>query len=130
MLHDNLLTCLVAHIRYLQEEYSGLLVGSQFGGKTKSAFRSLQKNTSNFTPETIDNLKTAVTLTQNSSQPQAHWNANFRSFRGANFRGNSFRGCGRGVRGTPFFNPSYGAGYQQRSIPTSREQQGNVSNFE
>ena len=65
---DNLYITQVALVRYIQEELSGLVIGSQFGGMTKTVFRALQKHTSVYMPDVIDSLKTAVTLTQNSIQ--------------------------------------------------------------
>ena len=79
ILLDKLLICQKAHIRYTQEHQT-LPVHGQFGLHTKSVFRSLQKIASSYTPETIENLKTAVTLTAgtNNSQQQSQ----FASMRG------------------------------------------------
>ena len=65
---DNLYITQVALVRYVQEELSGLVVSSQFDGTTKTVFKAMQKYTSVYTPEVIDSLKTAVSLTQNSIQ--------------------------------------------------------------
>ena len=100
----NLYIRLLAHIRYLQEENLSLMVGSQFGMKTKSVFKSLQKNTSMYTPESLEHLKTAVSLTvNNNTQGNPSTRGNF------NFRGRVMcRGAGRGF-----------GGYQNHNIPTS-----------
>ena len=60
VLVDNLLLSLTAHMRYIQEEYTSLQVGGQYGNQTKQVFKSLQRNTSNLNPEGIENLKTAL----------------------------------------------------------------------
>ena len=83
-------------MHYLQEEYSSLQVGGQYGPQTKAVFCSLQRNTSNLNAEAIENLKTAVSISQvNSHTPSGNQQSNFRgSFRGFGPRGlrASFRG--------------------------------------
>ena len=59
---EELMSCLLAHMRFLQEDFCGLLVGSNFGPKTQQIFRSLQKHTSAFPPCVLDTLKSAATL--------------------------------------------------------------------
>ena len=59
---QQLFTIQLAQIRYLQEEYSALVVQSQFDDSTARIFRSLQKNTSGLTPEALQQLKTATAL--------------------------------------------------------------------
>ena len=59
---DDLLACLLEHMRLLQEDYSALVVEGSFRSKTQQIFRSLQKSTSSFTPSIIDTLKSAITL--------------------------------------------------------------------
>ena len=105
---DNLVLALTAHMRYLQEEYSSLQVGGQYGNHTKAIFKSLQKNTSNLNPEGIENLKTAVSI----SQPQ---NTNQFQQRGRGFYPRSFRGRGRGFQ--------YSRGYAPRGVPQNRDYQ-------
>ena len=82
---DGVLLTLMAHMRYLQEEHGSLYVGGQYGTQTKNIYRSMQKNTSNLTPEDIENLKTAVSITP---MPQA--------FSQDNTQGGGFRGGWRG----------------------------------
>ena len=62
---DYVLTCQKAQIRYLQEEYGSLLIGGEFGKETKSIFKSLQRNTSAYTPAAIETLKMAVSINAN-----------------------------------------------------------------
>ena len=50
---QELYTCLYAMLRYLQEDHCALVVASNFGPRTQTLFRNIQKNTSAFTPELI-----------------------------------------------------------------------------
>ena len=64
---DNLFVSNVSMIKYLQEEYSCLMVGGQFRPQTKAVYKSLQWNTSVYTPEAIDTLKGPFTQNQLST---------------------------------------------------------------
>ena len=111
---DNLYVRQVAQIRYMQEEHNTLMVDGQFESTTKTVYKALQKNTSAFTPESLETLKMAVTLTQYRSNIQQHHQpsqGHFNRFSGG--RGN----FGRGAHSRPFFNPN--PGYQPRSVPIS-----------
>ena len=52
----------LAQIRYLQEEYTNLIVSSQFDESTAQLFKTLQHNSSAFTPSAVENLQRAVTI--------------------------------------------------------------------
>ena len=57
-----LYTVLVAHINFLQSKYAGLVVKGQFDRETATVFKCLQKNTTCFKGDSLDNLKTAVEI--------------------------------------------------------------------
>ena len=76
-----------AHIDYLRQEHSALVVSGQFGTKTSQLFKNLSRGTTNLDDKSLDSLLKAVQITSNESPPAA--------------RG---RGGGRGGRG-------YGRGY-------------------
>ena len=76
-----------AHIDYLRQEHSALVVSGQFGTKTSQLFKNLSRGTTNLDDKSLDSLLKAVQITSNENPPAA--------------RG---RGGGRGGRG-------YGRGY-------------------
>ena len=96
---EQLLVCLIAQIKYLQDEYAALLVKGKFDQPTAQLFRSLQRNNSGFDNQSINNVRIAAELAsiaQSSSQSQPQ---NYSRGRGFNrgYRGNysgfgSFRG--------------------------------------
>ncbi len=57
-----------AQLKYCQDEYTGIVVCGQFGGDTKQVFKALQRNTSVFTEDSLETLKTVVTLTAPNQQ--------------------------------------------------------------
>ena len=65
-----LVVCLLAHLWYLQEEFTNVLVAGKFGDTTQGIFHQLQQNTSAFTPSTIENIKSAIALSTAQHQPQ------------------------------------------------------------
>lgn len=79
----------LAQIRYLQEEFSSLLVQGQFNPDVARLYRTLQKNTSGFTPNSLDILEKATTISAANIRAQP---ATGRG-RGAGFSRGSF---GRG----------------------------------
>ena len=111
---DGIMLSMTAHMRYMQEEYNGLYVGSQYGNHTKSIFNSIQRNTSNLSPEDIEDLKTAVAITQ---RPQGTTHGENNVYRGG------FRQTHGRFRGRSSFNHGRNNyfGYQMRSVPTMRE---------
>ena len=81
---------LKAHLEYVKDEYQALLVQSTFDKDTSKLFRSMQKNTSGFTPQALSTLHRAVEISAaRQAQPQST------GYRGGNSRGYS-RGYGRG----------------------------------
>ena len=103
-----------AHMRYLQEEFSSLQVGGQFGPQAKSVFKSIRRSTTVYTPSFVDDIKTVLSITgtqqtQRPAAPRFPPNQRFRPRgQGGNFRGN-FR----------FRQP--GQHYQPRWIPPGRD---------
>ena len=59
---QNLFTVQLAHTRYLQDELASIIVQSQFDPTTTKLFRSLQRNSSVFTPEALENLRRAAAI--------------------------------------------------------------------
>lgn len=102
----------VAQIRYLQEEHSALLVQGQFNPDVARLYRTLQKNTSGFTPKSLDLLEKATTISA------------------ANVRSQNVRGRGTGYSGRPDYYRARGGG--RNFFPSSgfyRDRQNNsVSN--
>ncbi len=106
---DELTHCLVAQLRYLQEEQSGLFVKGSFGNKTHSLFQQFRHNTALLGSEDIEVLCAAATLAAIPSEPQNSGPHRGRGgFRGG-FRGHGFRGHGG-------FNNQF----QPRNIPADR----------
>lgn len=82
---SKLFTIQYAQLRYLQDELAGLIVQGQFDQGTSKLFRSLQKNTSAFTPEALENLRSAAAI----SATQVQTNRGAGHNRRGRFRGNS-----------------------------------------
>jgi hypothetical protein len=58
-----LYTVLVDHmINSLQSDFTGLVVKGQFDKETTSLFKCLERNTNQFKPESLENLKTAAEI--------------------------------------------------------------------
>ena len=53
---------LAAHMNFLQSEYTSLVVKGQFDKETATLFKCLEKHSSNFKGESLDNLKTAAEI--------------------------------------------------------------------
>ena len=81
----------VALIRFLQDEYSPLLVKGRFDKQTEGYFRSLPKITSRLSPAALDTLKVAVELVASSHQQQSQ----FLPLRDRGFQ-NQYRGYRQG----------------------------------
>ena len=52
----------LAQLRYLQEEYSNLIVSNQFDESTAHLSKTLQLNPAAFAPGAVENLQPAVTI--------------------------------------------------------------------
>ena len=111
---DNIYICQAALVRYIQEEYSSIFIGGQYGHQAKIMFKAVHRNSAVFPLAVLESVKTALTLTSHHQQG----NQGQQSFQP---RG-QFCPRGRGQcfnfgRGKPyqqhFFNPSQGYQPQQ-----------------
>ena len=59
--HEEVFNVMYSLIKFLQDEYAALVVGSTFDTNVSKVFRSLQKNTG-FTPEQMEHLRSAATI--------------------------------------------------------------------
>lgn len=93
-----------AHIDYLRQEHSALVVNGQFGQKTSQLFKNLSRGTTNLDDKQLDSLLKAVQITAADSRPPAP--------RG---RGSGWRGGWRGSYGYGHYNrnSSGRGGYNQ-----------------
>ena len=83
-----------AHIEYLRQEHSGLVVAGQFGNKTSQLFKNLARGTSNLDERHLDILSKAVQITSNDASAKP---PSFRGgFRGRGGPSSSYYGGGRG----------------------------------
>ena len=53
---------LVGLMRYIQEDHAAISIVGDFDTRTQQISRSLQKNTSAYTPGVIDTLRSAISL--------------------------------------------------------------------
>lgn len=88
---EQIFTIAIAQQRYLQDEYSSVLVNSSFNSQTARFFRTLQKNTSSFPAQALANLQAAATISAAASPSQPNYNPPRRGF---NPRGRGYRGRG------------------------------------
>ena len=102
-----------AHVEYLRQEHSGLVVAGQFGNKTSQLFKNLSRGTSNLDDKHLDILSKAVQITssENSSRkPVAKGGySGYGGFSGARGRGYSGGGHGGGYGGG--YGGGHGGGY-------------------
>ncbi len=89
-------------MRYLQEEYAGLVVGGVYGSRTKKLFRSLGSNASAWSNNNIlARVKTAVDLAAIRPEDQVGSSHSRGSHGGRPFgRGFGHSSFGRGARGS------------------------------
>ena len=88
-----------AHIDYLRQEHSALVVSGQFGSKTSTLFKNLTRGTTNLDDKSLDSLLKAVQITSNDNTPHR---GGYRGGRaGYQNRGRSFSGfrCGHHAQG-------------------------------
>ena len=90
-----LYTVLVAHMNFLQSEYTGLVVKGQFDRETASLFKCLEKHTTSFKGESLDNLKTAAEIAAVRGRTVRKDNFRSRPWNRGRGRGNSM-GISRG----------------------------------
>ena len=96
--HENVFNVSYAMMKYIQDEYTALIVSSTFDPNVSRVFRSLQRNTG-FTPEAMEHLRSATTIAS-AYRPQTNARA-----RGRGGRQHSFQNQGlfqtSGSRGFP-----------------------------
>lgn len=109
---DQIFTINLAHMRYIQEQYSNFIVQGTFDPTTSKIFRQLQRQSSGLSSEAIDTLHKAAGLaavanraTSTASRPQAqHWQQPWRPRWGGVPRGRG-RGYSAGRHtGQDYFN--------------------------
>ena len=83
-----------AHIEYLRQEHSGLVVAGQFGNKTSQLFKNLARGTSNLDDHHLDILSKAVQITSHDTSGRPPSTRG--SFRGRGGFGASTYHSGRG----------------------------------
>ena len=116
--------CMYALIRYLQEDHCSLIVAGNYRPRTQMMFRSIRKNTSAFTPELIEDVKSAAQLAVIPQEGSVLQNQRGRGYSGwsggpnARFRGgfNQYRGRGRG------FQNELPSVSHLRNVPMDRQQ--------
>lgn len=103
-----------AQVKYLQDEIAALIVQGQFDSTTSRLFRNIQKNTSVFSTETLENLKSAASI----------------AAAGAAYQQQTTRGRGRGGRGQRggFFNRGRQQDYYAHATANRQFQQRQQSN--
>lgn len=89
---QDITTITLAQLRFLQEEYTNLLVANQFDDGTTRLFQTLQQNPAAFTPGALENLQRAVTIAGARQNRQVSGPGRFRG------RGSFFASAGRGFR--------------------------------
>ena len=84
---EKLFTVQYAEVKFLQDELAALIVQGQFDPGTSKLFKALQRNSSVFTPEALDNLRSAATISAAATPPQQAYRGRQRG-RGGFHRGN------------------------------------------
>ena len=120
-----------AHLKYLIEEQSALLVHGTFNDSTAKIYRTLQRHTTAFSDkESVDKLCSAVRLSsasgpdpaQNKNRQSGNYSQNRST--GPPFRGNQERGGGRGQRGRPNYS-NWNQQHGDVDFPTRRPNSSN-----
>ena len=82
-LKQELFVAAAAQQKFLQTEYSAVLVDNSFDSQTAKFFRQLRKNTSAFDPDSLADLKDAVAVcSQFKPQDQGYQGRGRNSYRG------------------------------------------------
>ena len=68
--HEDVFSCCYAMMKFIQDEYTALVVQSTFDPNVSRVFRSLQRNTG-FTPEAMEHLRSATTIAS-AYRPQSN----------------------------------------------------------
>ena len=119
---QEMFVCMYALVQYLQEDHCSLIIAGSYGPRTQMIFRNLRKNASAFTPDLIEDIKSAAQLASIPQEVQP-MNTRGRGYSGwsggpgGRFRGgfNQYRGRGR------VFNNKIPAVTYPRQVPTDRQ---------
>lgn len=118
-LTEDLSVCLVAQMRFMQEEQAGLVVASTYGPRAKMLFKTLGSSSTGFgDPKLVRCMETAANLASLAAKEDS-------SQRGQG----SWRGPGRGHGGfgqrggfQKRFNRDYNPGFNPANLPAEREE--------
>ena len=101
-------TVAVAHLRFLQEEYTHLLVSGQLDEGTSKLFSTLQQNPAAFPPNALENLHRAVSIA--GARPARQVSSGWAAPSGGRWfpSPSSGRGGGRGYSFEQFRRPGPG----------------------
>ena len=124
---SDLYICLLAHIKYLNDEFAVLFVNSNSSPATAKIFRALRKNTSAFSTDVIADLRSAASVAaagfQHQAPPQGRGRGNYRRFQ-AYRGGHGDRGRGQRWHQQQHNNNDVYTPYWNRAtVPTSRSQE-------
>ncbi len=108
---QNLFLVVKAHIKSLQDEHAAVIVQGQFDQTTSRFFRSLQSNSSVFTPTALEQLRNAAAITA-ASQTHSQQGQNYQR---SPYRGRPWGSRNRGRGGHDAFSSFY-----NRPFPTGR----------
>ena len=115
----DLYTCLAAHLGYLQEDHSNLVVGGCYSSKAQLIYKDLRRNKMVFPPSAFETLKSAITLANASNQDQqGSSNRGTGGFGRNRFYHNRQRGRGRGW---PNQSGDNNPGFIPRSVSTDQQ---------
>ena len=127
---EDLLICLIAHMRVLQEKHCLILVGGNYGPRTQQIFCTIHANPAQYTPTVVEELRTSAAL---AALPQENtigtggqgegrgFRGNFRSDYRSGFRFNGQRGRGNSQGNNYSWNNDYNPGFRNRQVPTERQ---------
>lgn len=104
---------LVANLRFLQDEFAALLVKGRFDNNTSQLFRSLQKNTSGFDEQSLQNVRVAAELSSiaNRFQPPSQNRGGYRG---------GYRGRGRDRTDRDVFQSLCGSSFPRFKGPPTQ----------
>lgn len=95
-----------ALLRYLQEEQNALVMGSRFGPRVGQIFRDLRYHTFAFTPQSIEDAKSAIALAGAEEQAKPR-SRNFGARGGFKFCGHGHGRGGSQVQFSESSNPGF-----------------------
>ena len=109
-----------AHIDYLRQEHSALVVSGQFGSKTSQLFKNLSRGTTNLDNKQLDSLLKAVQITSNDPGVRER---SSREYNRGRYNGSNYSG------GYRYFGGARGRGYSNNNNHYSRNQSLSANNY-